>query len=369
MSNSDAETVRKAVVLLNFGGPRSLQEIPDFLYEILRDPHTIQLPIPLWLQNLLARLVANKRSPVVVQQYEAIGGKSPIVTSTEQQRLHLRAALEERNSTTSVYAVHRYIPGNATRVVRQILQDHVNDIFLIPLYPHYSRTTTGSSIEQFCGELKKMGFSGGIRALRSYGQHPDYISGLSQQLQKALTKHKLDPFSTRILCSAHGIPQSYVERGDPYLMELIASVEALRKNFDQWQFELCFQSRIGPAKWLQPYTDEMIKELGKGEVRAILFIPLSFVNDHLETLYEVDHIYFDLVRSFEITPYRLPALETHPRLIQLFREQTLLWEKEAQGVDPALLLPPNQNFRRRNQWILILSGLVFLIILVLLLRF
>ena len=367
MSNGDAETVRKAVVLLNFGGPRNLQEIPDFLFEIFRDPHTIQLPIPLWLQNLLARLVANRRSPLVLQQYEAIGGKSPIVASTEQQRLHLRAALEEWNSTTSVYAVHRYIPGNATRVVQQILQDRVDDIFLIPLYPHYSRTTTGSSIEQFCDELKKKGFSGGIRALRSYGQHPDYISGLSQQLQKALTTYKLDPFSTRILCSAHGIPQSYVERGDPYLMELIASVEALRKNFDQWHFELCFQSRVGPAKWLQPYTDEKIKEIGQGEVRAMLFIPLSFVNDQLETLYEVDRIYFDQVRSFGITPYRLPALETHPRLIQLFREQTLLWEKGAQGIDPALLLPPNQNFRRNDLWVYFYSGLLLLVAFVLLL--
>ena len=368
MSNGAGDSVRRAAVLLNFGGPESLQEVPNFLYEILRDPHTIQLPIPLWLQNHLARFIANRRSAVVVQQYEAIGGKSPIVASTEQQRLQLQEDLQQQGSTVSVYAVHRFIPGNTTRVAAQILRDHINDIFLIPLYPHYSRTTSGSSIEQFCHELKKMNYSGRIRTLRSYAQHPDYIAALSQMLQNALSEYQLDPFSTRILCSAHGIPQSYVDRGDPYLMEVIATVETLRKTFTQWQFELCFQSRIGPAKWLQPYTDELIKQLGEGEVRAILFIPLSFVNDHLETLYEIDHTYFDLVRSVKITPYRLPALETHPRLMQLFCEQTLLWEQGAQGIDPALLFPPSQKYSRHNQWILILSSLALLIAILLFFR-
>ena len=365
MTNGAADSIRKAAVLLNFGGPGNLQEVPDFLYEILRDPNTIQLPIPLWLQNHFARRIANKRSVAVIHQYAAIGGKSPIVAATEQQRLHLQAALQQRDSRVRVYAVHRYIPGNAARVAEQITQERINDVFLIPLYPHYSRTTTGSSIEQFCHELEKLGFSGRIRALRSYAQHADYIAGLSDLLKKALSQYQPDPFSTRILCTAHGIPQSYVDRGDPYLMEVIATVDALRKNFGQWQFELCFQSRVGPAKWLEPYTDELIKQLDTGKVRTILFIPLSFVNDHLETLFEIDHTYFDLARSIEITPYRLPALETHPRLIRLFCEQTLLWEQSAQGIDPALLLPPRQKFRRYAQWFLILSGLAFLIALLL----
>ena len=146
-------------------------------------------------------------------------------------------------------------------------------------------------------------------------------------------------------------------------MELHTTVEALRQHFPLWRFVLCFQSRVGPAKWLQPYTDVLLKELPQQGVQAVLFVPLSFVNDHLETLFEIDVTYFDLARSLNLTPFRLPALETHPRFIQLLCEQTLLWDQGVQGIDPTLLLPPSQHFRRYDQWILLLWGMSFLIAL------
>ena len=360
MSEKDPLPPHQAVVLLNFGGPGNLEEVSDFLYEILRDPNTIQMPMPLWFQNRLARRISAKRGEVVAQQYQAIGGKSPIIEATEQQRLHLEAALRQRGSSVQVYVAHRYIAGNTEKVIQHMLQDRMDDIYLLPLYPHYSQATTGSSLEQFCQRLTQGGFCGKIQALRSYPTHPDYIAGLSEQLQQALIQHNLDPHHTRILCSAHGLPQSYIDRGDPYLMELLATVEELRKHFRQWQFDLCFQSRVGPAKWLQPYTDELIQQLPEQGVQSILFVPLSFVNDHLETLFEIDHTYFELARSVNLTPYRMPALETHPRFIHLFCEQTLLWEQGLQGIDPVLLFPASQHFRRYDQWLLYTWSIAFL---------
>ncbi|MBF0276426.1 MAG: ferrochelatase [SAR324 cluster bacterium] len=360
MSNPIPTKTQKAVVLLNFGGPGNLAEVADFLFEILRDPNTIQLPFPLSFQDRLARRIANKRSVEVAEQYEQIGGRSPIVEATEKQRQNLEADLRKAGSLAKVYVAHRYIPGNTRETIQQMIRDGIDDIYLIPMYPHFSGATTGSSIEQFCQLLAQSDYTGKVQALRSYPNHPDYIEGLSDLIQKALSELKLDPEKTRILCSAHGLPQSYVDQGDPYLMEMISTVEELRKNFPQWQFDLCFQSRVGPAKWLQPYTDVLIKELPEQGVQSIFFVPLSFVNDHLETLFEIDDTYFNLARSVNLTPYRLNALETHPQFIKLLCEKALLWEQGVQGIDPALLMPASQQFRRYDQWILYVWVICFL---------
>ena len=260
-----------------------------------------------------------------------------------------------------VEAIHRYLPGNAERMVKQLQKDQITEIYLLPMYPHFSWATTGSSIEQFYQILAQVDYSPHVQALRSYPNHPNYIEALSDRLAEALAQHELSPEKTRILCSAHGLPQSYVDEGDPYLMELCATVEELRKGFPLWQFELCFQSRVGPAQWLQPYTDVLIEELPAQGVESIVFVPLSFVNDHLETLYEIDTTYFDLARSVGLKPTRSWAIETHPRFIDLLCEQTVLWEQGLQGLDPKLLLPPRQDFRRYDQWILLVWGICFLL--------
>ncbi len=352
MQAKNDRPAQKAVVLLNFGGPRNLEEVADFLYEILRDPNVIQLPFPLWLQNRFARRISSKRVVEVKEQYQQLGGKSPIVEATDQQSQQLTAALQKQDCHYKIYVAHRYLAGHAESVVKQIMEDRIEQIYTIPMYPHYSYATTGSSLEQLHDLLKQQGFRGTIQVLRSYPNHPYYAEALSDLLNQTLLEHSPIPEETLILCSAHGLPQSYVDKGDPYLMELWATVESLRKQFPQWKFQLCFQSRVGPAKWLQPYTDELIPQLPKQGVRSIVFVALSFVNDHLETLFEIDHTYFELARSVGLTPYRVPALETHPRFIELLCEQTLLWDQGIQGVELPPLLPPSQQFQRSSQWIL-----------------
>jgi ferrochelatase len=156
---------------------------------------------------------------------------------------------------------------------------------------------------------------------------------------------------TVILCSAHGLPASYVEQGDPYRLELYRSIDALRRRFPKLRFVLSFQSRVGPAEWLQPYTDRILADLAAEGVRHLVFLPIAFVNDHLETLYEIGHTYFAAARQLGMTPYRVPAIEDHPAyvtaLAQLVREA--LAGREAVPVRE--LVPPDQSGRRIGWWL------------------
>ncbi len=343
---------KRGVVLLNFGGPRNLDEVEEFLFEILRDPNTIQLPFPLRIQDWLTRKIAKKRSINVREEYDRMGGKSPIVEATESQRVLMEKALQEKGLDLHTYTAHRYLPGNAKEVAEQIVADKIEDLFLIPMYPHFSWATTGSSFEQFVAVLNQAGYSGRMKAVRSYPNHPLYVDTLADLLEKGFAKFQLSPENTLIQCSAHGLPRKYVDNGDPYWVELQATMEELRKRFPKWNFHLTFQSRVGPAEWLKPYTDDFITELeGKG-VENLLFVAISFVNDHLETLVEVDHTYFELARSCGLKPCRIDPIETHPKFIELLAETTYYWTQEAQGLEVRFpLLPPSQQYARYDRWI------------------
>ena len=359
------------VLLLNFGGPRSLAEVPGFLYEILRDPDTLQLPFPQGLQNLLARAVTRRRGPEVSRQYGEIGGRSPIVPATERILAGLEEHLREEFARTDqgrapspglpIWAVHRYLPGFAEAVVDQILQHGVDHLLAVPMYPHFSYTTTGSALLQVNGLLRSRGWEGRFDAMRSYPAAAGYLEAMTARLNECLESASPPPRDTVILCSAHGLPRAYVERGDPYVRELEKTLAALKQAFPQWRFELSFQSRVGPAEWLRPYTDEFIPHLAAEGVRHLVFLPISFVNDHIETLFEVGVTYFNLARAHGIEPYRVQAVEDHPAFIRTLAEGVLAWREEMAPVDgpssrsgaivPARdLLPPNQVWRRRGRW-------------------
>jgi protoporphyrin/coproporphyrin ferrochelatase len=341
---------RPALVLLNFGGPRRLEEVPGFLYEILRDPNTIQLPLPQWVQNLLARRIARRRSHEVARQYAEIGGASPIVPATRRIRNALAAALEARGPALPVYVVQRYLPGDAEAAAAAIVADGVDALLALPLYPHFCFATSGSSFQQLADALAAAGWEGPLAALRSYPDAPGLLEALCERLEATLHSAGLQPQGTVILCSAHGLPRVYVERGDPYRLELYRTLEALRARFPQWRFDLSFQSRVGPAEWLRPYTDQYVPELAREGVRDVVFLPISFVNDHIETLYEIGVTYFDLARRHGLTPHRVPAPEEHPGLVRVLADYAAQWAAGRAGVPLAELLPPDQDFRRRGAW-------------------
>lgn len=348
----------RVVLLLNFGGPRGLSEVPDFLYEILRDPNTIQLPFPQWIQDRLARFIALRRAPEVARQYGEIGGASPIVPATDRIAAALRNALDNATGGQALpplLVAHRYLPGHAAQVVAGLAAANPRNVLALPLYPHFSYATTGSSLQQVANLLRRAGWRGRLRALRSYPDAPGYLEALSQRLAACLASAAAPPGETVVLCSAHGLPRAYVERGDPYRDELYRTVDALRQRFPEWRVELSFQSRVGPAEWLKPHTDQIIPQFAAEGVRHLVFVPISFVNDHIETLYEVGVTYFGLARSHGITPYRANAVEDHPAHIGVLAGAVRDWleEREHPGIVALeALLPQERAFSRRWAWLL-----------------
>jgi protoporphyrin/coproporphyrin ferrochelatase len=341
---------RPAVLLLNFGGPRRLEEVPGFLYEILRDPNTLQLPFPQWLQDRLARRIARRRSPEVTRQYGEIGGASPIVPATRRIRNALAAALAAGGHPLPVYVAQRYLPGDAREAVAALLADGVDALLAVPLYPHFSYATSGSSFQQLRELLIEAGWEGRLQALRSYPDAPGLLDAMAERLAATLHGAGLQPQGTVILCSAHGLPRSYVEQGDPYRLELYRTLEGLRQRLPGWRFELSFQSRVGPMEWLQPYTDRYVPTLAAEGVRDLVFVPISFVNDHIETLYEVGVTYFNLARAHGLNPHRVPAVEDHPAHVGVLADYALRWAEGRAGVPLAELLPPDQRQRRVGRW-------------------
>ncbi len=346
------DSVTALVVLLNFGGPRDSGEVEEFLFEILRDPNTMQLPVPQWLQDRLARFIARRRAPETIRQYGEIGGRSPSVADTDRIARALESALAEAGHPVPVRIAHRYLAGWSASLAAEIAAAEYGRLFALPLYPHFSYATTGSSLEQLEGALRSAGFRGGLLALRSYPDDPGYVAALSERLRECLERHGLSPEGTVVLCSAHGLPVANVERGDPYPRELERTLGRLRERFPEWRIELSFQSRVGPAEWRKPYTDAFVPLLAEQGVRQLVFVPISFVNDHIETIYEVGHTYFDLARRCGIEPYRCDAVSDHPDHIRTLCEAVRRWQDTGWGVSPVELLPPSQAFRRRWAWLL-----------------
>jgi ferrochelatase len=335
--------------LLNFGGPRRLDEVGPFLFEILRDPNTIQLPVPGRIQDALARRIARRRTPETQRQYGEIGGRSPIVEDTERIAQALNASLPP--GLRPVRVAHRYLRGWTRTLAEEVVAEGFDDLFAVPLYPHFSYASTGSSLEQLQAELNRAGFRGRLTALRSYPDQPDYLDALGARLTDTLSQADLTPEGTVILCSAHGLPVRYVARGDPYRLELYRTLEALRERFSEWRIDLAFQSRVGPMEWLRPYTDEYVPLLAGQGPRDLVFLPLSFVNDHIETLYEIGQTYFDLARRAGLRPHLVPAVSDHPAHIRALAGAVRRWTEGRGGVPAAELMPPSQDFARRGLWL------------------
>ncbi len=355
-----ASTQKMAVVVFNFGGPRTLNEVHPFLIEILRDPNTIQLPGPVWVQYALARFIARKRVKEVCEQYGHIGGCSPLVQATERVALDVKAELKPMlGFAPLVLAVHRYLPGWAKAVALGLHAAQVEHIHCLCMYPHFSYATTGSSVEQWLRALRKAGWRGKLTFQRPYPNAPSYVEALADRFDQAVVQHNLSPHDTVVLCSAHGLPKAYVKQGDPYQMHIETSVDALRARFPQWQFRLAYQSKVGPAEWLRPYTEEIIPVLAKENFKYLLFIPVSFVNDHIETLYEVGETYFERARGHGLTPFRCQAIENHPSYIAFLAQDAYHALRGGCGSDATALMPKSQFTKRYGWWL----GLVLLLVL------
>jgi ferrochelatase len=315
------------VILLNLGGPDSLQAVKPFLYNLFSDREIIRLgPAP--LQKPLAWLIATLRSPKTEEMYRQIGGKSPIFDITQAQAKALEDALNKESPSPGAFKVYigmRYWRPFTEEVVEHMSGDGVKKVIGLSLYPQYSVTTSGSSISQFTKAAS--GHAMQIITIDSWHDHPHYIEALVDVISKGLASFRpsrpgADPSSLKdvhILFSAHSLPQKIIDQGDPYVEQTLGTIREIEKRLPM-TWHLSYQSKSGPVKWLEPSTEHKLEELAKAGIKNVLVVPISFVSDHIETLYEIDILYKDLAGRLDINLKRTESLNTHPKFTEALKD-------------------------------------------------
>jgi ferrochelatase len=316
--------MKLGVLLFNLGGPETLADVRPFLFNLFSDPEIVRLPIRA-LQKPLAWLISTARAGRSSSYYSLIGGGSPLRRITEEQGQALSDELRRRAIDARVYVGMRYWHPFTEAAVEKIVADEITDLVLLPLYPQFSVSTTGSSCKDFIASMEKRG---GLRHVRRHyitrwHTHPGYIAALAGQIAVEVKIFPdPDPRNVHLLFSAHSVPQSYIERGDPYLRHTEETVDLVSEKLGRSHpVHLSFQSKVGPVKWLEPSTDQKLRELKTAGAEQVLVVPISFVSEHIETLYELDILYKNLAEEIGIKTYRrVPALGCQPEFIEALAE-------------------------------------------------
>ena len=317
------------VLLLNLGGPETLDDVQPFLYNLFADPDIIRLPGALqFLQSPLAALLSNSRAPKSREAYESIGGGSPLRRITDEQANALQSALVAKGlKNAKCYVGMRYWKPFTEEAVEQIKADGVTKLVILPLYPQFSISTSGSSLrllEQIFGEDEYLATRMSHTVIPSWYERPGYVQAMADLIKAELNRPdgQFDsPDEPIVFFSAHGVPVSYVETaGDPYKEEMEECVALIMARLKEMgvanEHVLAYQSRVGPVEWLKPYTDDVIRELGEKKTKAMVAVPISFVSEHIETLEEIDMEYRELAEESGVEQWgRVPALDTNPVFI------------------------------------------------------
>ncbi len=307
MSVSD----KTAVILLQMGGPDSIEAVEPFLYNLFSDRDIIKIG-PAFLQPFIARMIVKRRAPQSAANYRDIGGKSPLRELTEAQASALEQAL---GGEYRCFVAMRYWKPFAREALAAIQAEGIGKIIALSLYPHYSRATSGSSFNDLDKALAATKTRFDLVRIRQFYDHPLYIQALTEKIEQGLSGFP-DRSKTQLFFSAHSLPQSFITDGDPYLDHIQATVRLVMERFEGVAHHLAFQSRAGPVKWLEPSTGVKLKELaGQGHTQ-VLMVPLSFVSDHIETLHEIDIEYRAEAHRLGITDFRrMESLNSSPIFI------------------------------------------------------
>lgn len=306
---------RVGVLLLNLGGPDQLEDVRPFLFNLFSDPEIIRLPFP-WLQKPLAWLISTLRVEKSQENYRQIGGGSPLRRITEEQALAMQQVLQEKGTDAQVYIGMRYWHPFTEEAIARIKRDKIEKLVVLPLYPQFSISTSGSSfrlLEKIWQEdpnLQKIDYT----VIPSWYNRTGYLQAMADLIAKELDQLE-NPDQVHIFFSAHGVPLSYVEEaGDPYQREIEECTRLIMETLNRPNpHTLAYQSRVGPVEWLKPYTEDAIPQLAEQGVKELLVVPISFVSEHIETLQEIDMEYRELAEEAGIHHfYRVPALNTHP---------------------------------------------------------
>ena len=320
---------RVGIVLFQLGGPDSLETVEPFLRNLFLDPDIIPLGPLNFIRGPLATYIAKKRSIPVAARYAMIGRRSPIGILTERQRVRLVQAVEPYLDPVAVTAMRYWKPLTEDAVAALKKARRLDELVLLPLYPHYSYATTLSSLKEWRRVYGEPDDALPERTIESFYDHPLYIEALEQNIGKCLRQFP-DASHIHLIFSAHGIPLSLVEKGDPYpqhvteTFRLVNELGALRyPNWPKTQL-LCFQSRVGPAKWLEPSFVDTLHKLGHEGVKEAMVVPISFVTEHIETLHEINIDGRADAKKAGMERFRMmPAVGDSPAFIGALRDLVL----------------------------------------------
>ncbi|WP_341528680.1 ferrochelatase [Nostoc sp. UHCC 0302] len=310
---------RVGVLLLNLGGPDKLEDVGPFLYNLFSDPEIIRLPFR-WLQRPLAWFIASRRTKISQENYKQIGGGSPLRRITEAQGEALKEQLGYLGQEANIYVGMRYWHPYTEEAIAQLTQDNIEHLVILPLYPQFSISTSGSSfrlLEKLWQEdpkLQRIDYT----VIPSWYKQSGYLQAMAELIAQELDQFP-NPNEVHIFFSAHGVPKSYVEEaGDPYQQEIEECTALIMQTLNRSNTHtLAYQSRVGPVEWLQPYTEDALKELGAKGVKDLVVVPISFVSEHIETLQEIDIEYREVAEESGIHNFRrVPAPNTHPVFIK-----------------------------------------------------
>lgn len=324
------ETV--GVVLLNLGGPRESEETAPFLYNLFMDPAIIDIPVGGILRHWLCTLISKTRAKSVSEDYEAIGGGSPINRLTREQADSLEQHLNDQygevfGAEFRTYMAMRYWHPFSEEAAAQMEEDGVDRVVLLPLYPQYSKTTTGSSLVYW----NELGEAGEIpewptTEVKEYAAHPKYVQALSERIDEGLQRFPQEVRDeVELVFSAHGTPlKEMKERGDPYCCLIHSTVDRVMKLREgDRPFHVAFQSKVGPGEWLTPSTPDKVEELAESGRDSVLLVPVAFVTDHIETAFELDIELREEAEEFGIEHFEVTSgLNCHPLFIQALTEVT-----------------------------------------------
>lgn len=321
---------RVGIVLFQLGGPDSLEAVEPFLLNLFLDPDIIPLGPVGFLRRPIAKLISTRRAPHVAEKYAEIGKRSPIGALTERQRVRLREALGHYIEPVIVTAMRYWHPmtSEAADALRQM--GPLEEIVLLPLYPHYSYATTLSSLKEWRRVYGEPDGGPPVRTIDHFHDHPLYIQALAQRIGSMLRQFA-DSAKIHLVFSAHGLPMSLVEKGDPYPEQIEATVRMVcelgaKEHPTAWPRThlLCYQSRVGPSKWLQPSLTETIERLGHEGVKEMLVVPISFVTEHIETLHEINIEAREEAKKAGVEKFRMmPAVGDSPLFIAALRDLVL----------------------------------------------
>ncbi len=335
---------KHAVILFNLGGPDSLAAVRPFLFNLFNDPAIITLPQP--FRTALAFFISSLRKSKAQNIYKRIGGKSPILEFTMNQAEALEKKLKESGTEDEykVFVCMRHWHPKSDMVVRKVKACNPDNVILLPLYPQFSTTTTGSAFTDWKAACAKNNFDVKTTAICCYPNDKSFVAAHVKVIKDMYWK-AAEVGKPRVLFSAHGLPEKMVTAGDPYQWQVERSVEAITQvmSVDELDYVTCYQSKVGRLEWIGPSTEDEIIQAGKDKV-PVLVVPVAFVSEHSETLVELDIDYRHLAEKNNVPGYyRVPALNSEPFFIEALSELCLKCDKdgEIKSSNNAKICPTN----------------------------